>query len=89
MVRMPLNNKARQQLRNLYALVQAAKTRTINVKRVPNNNKSMNKRLSPKTGKTKTGRPYKMWSETRSKASGKTYSIQTVRPNSRKVWNIV
>ena len=89
MVRMPLNNKARQQLRNLYALMQASKKpRTISVKRVNNNNKSMNKKLSPRRRVTKSGRPYSVWSEATSK-SGKTYSIQTVRPNSRKVWNIV
>jgi len=81
---MPLNNKARQQLKNLYALMQAKKPRTINVKRVNNNNNKKN--LSPRKYVTKKGRPYTVMTKVKSK-SGKTYSIQTVRPNSRKPLN--
>ena len=83
---MPLNNKARQQLRNLYALMQASKKpRTISVKRVTNNNnKNAKKNLSPRRHTTKKGRPYTVLRKVTSNKSGKTYSIQTVRPNSRK-----
>jgi predicted secreted protein len=81
---MPLNNRARQQLRNFYAKVQAtkkAKGMTVSVTRATNN-KSNNK-LSPKTVTTRTGRKVKVFPKEVRAPSGRIYSIQTIRSNSR------
>ncbi len=82
---MPLTNEAKQQLRNFYKKVQnKKKKRTITVSRATSaNNKN---KLSPRRMTTKIGRPYLIWNEAKA-PSGITYSIQTIRPNSRKMWN--
>ena len=80
---MPLTNQAKQQLRNFYK----KKKRTVTVSRANSANKKTNKtKLSPRRIATKTGRPYLRWNEIKA-PSGITYSIQTIRPNSRQLWN--
>jgi hypothetical protein len=85
---MPLTNQAKQQLRNFYKKVQnKKKKRVVTVSRATSaNNKSNKGKLSPRRMTTKTGRKYLMWNESKG-PSGITYSIQTIRPNSRQLWN--
>ncbi len=91
---MPLNNRARQQLRNFYILLQKVRKnknknkRTLTVSRTTNNNLKANKKeLSPRIHTTKTGRNIKVWPRKVKGPSGAIYSIQTVRPNSRRLTN--
>ena len=88
---MPLNNRARQQLRNFYAKVQAtkkAKGMMVSVTRATNNKTKNNNKLSPKTVTTRTGRKVKVFPKEVRAPSGRVYSIQTIRPNSRLPSNI-
>jgi hypothetical protein len=89
---MPLTNEARQKLRNFYKTSQQigkAKKLSVSVSRVNNANNYRKKhpiqQLSPQKGKTKTGRPYSVLEEVRSNNGLRLFSIQRVRPNSRKM----